>query len=170
MSRQGQHKPRARARNPEGFQHDDRLYRIYLSMLTRCTRPEHPSYKHYGARGIKICDEWLNDNLTFFYWAMNNGYSDELTLDRIDVNGDYTPENCRWADWIAQNNNTRSNRILTANGESHTLAQWSRITGLMPRTIANRIDIKGWTEEKALTTPLNEKMSQYSKCRKGHHE
>lgn len=163
MSRRGQHKPKARARNPKGFQHSDRLYHIYISMVVRCTRPEHPTYKHYGARGIKVCDEWLENNLSFFEWAMSNGYKEDLTLDRIDVNGDYSPNNCRWADWLTQNNNLRSNRIIIANGESHTLAQWSRITGLMPRTIANRIDIQGWTAEKALTEPLNEKMSKMSR-------
>lgn len=168
MSRQSRYEPAIK--NPEGFRSKDRLYHIYMAMVTRCTCPKHPTYQRYGARGIKICDEWLNDKFAFYYWAINNGYSNKLSLDRIDVNGDYSPENCRWADWITQNNNMRSNRILTVNGESHTLAQWSRITGLMPRTIANRIDVKGWTVEKALTTPLDEKMSKCSKCRKEHHE
>ena len=164
MSQRGQHKPRTRAKNPDGFHAWDRLYHIYRAMVVRCTRPEHPTYKRYGARGIKVCDEWLNDNLSFYYWAMSHGYRENLTLDRIDVNGDYSPENCRWADWVTQNNNMRSNRILTVNGESHTLAQWARITGLMPRTIASRIDLCGWSAEKALFTPLNTKMSN---CAKG---
>ena len=154
MSRRGQHKPQARHVNPDGFHGTDRLYRIYISMVVRCDRPEHPTYKHYGARGISVCDEWKNDNLNFYYWAINNGYKENLTLDRIDVNGNYCPENCRWVDWVVQNNNLRSNRRMTANGETHTLAEWSRITGLMPRTIANRIDQQGWSVEKAINTPL----------------
>lgn len=155
-SRKGQHKGKARAVNPDGFHGTDRLYRIYISMVVRCNRPEHPTYKHYGARGIKVCDEWLKDNLSFYRWAMSNGYRDDLTLDRIDTNGNYAPDNCRWATWITQNNNLRTNRYLEARGERHTLAQWSRISGLMPRTIANRIR-NGWSVEDSIFVPLRGK-------------
>lgn len=127
-SRKGQHKGKARSVNPDGFHGTDRLYRIYISMVVRCNRPEHPTYKHYGARGIKVCDEWLKDNLSFY----------------------------RWATWITQNNNLRTNRYLEARGERHTLAQWSRISGLMPRTIANRIR-NGWSVEDSIFVPLRGK-------------
>ena len=156
-------KRRGRPKNPEGFQTGDRLYHIYKSMVVRCTKPNHPTYKNYGARGVKVCDEWLMNRRSFFIWAVANGYRDDLTIDRIDVNGDYCPENCRWVDWITQNNNRGSNRILTAHGVSHTLAEWSRITGLMPRTIANRIDCQGWSEERAIITPLDILHSQQAK-------
>lgn len=155
-----------RWRNPKGFTSADRLYHIYLSMNVRCYKPNHPTYKNYGKRGIAVCEEWRKDNLSFFHWAMDNGYADDLTLDRIDPDGDYSPENCRWVNWVVQNNNKRENRRLTANGETHTLAEWARITGLMPRTIANRIDLGGWSVEKAITTPLDEKMSTKTKGKK----
>lgn len=146
---------RQRPHNPVGFQGCDALYHVYLSMYVRCYKPQHPTYKHYGARGIKMCDEWVDDNVSFFQWAMKNGYKPGLTLDRIDVNKDYSPENCRWVDWVVQNNNKRNNRILTARGESHTLAEWSNITGVGKRTIANRIDYYDWDVEDALFCPAH---------------
>lgn len=114
------------------------------------------AYLQRSKRGIKVCDEWLKDNLSFYRWAMSNGYRDDLTLDRIDTNGNYAPDNCRWATWITQNNNLRTNRYLEARGERHTLAQWSRISGLMPRTIANRIR-NGWSVEDSIFVPLRGK-------------
>lgn len=85
-----------------------RIHNAWRGMKARCNYKGHPSYKNYGARGIRVCSEWLNDFPTFYEWAMANGYSDNLTLDRIDVNGNYEPENCRWSDLSTQSANRRS--------------------------------------------------------------
>ena len=108
-------------------------------MKYRCYYQNHPSYKNYGGRGITVCQEWLDDFMNFYNWSMANGYSDELTIDRIDVNGNYEPNNCRWATRKEQQNNMRNNVFLEANGERHTISEWSEITGINRSTISNRL-------------------------------
>jgi len=126
-----------------------RLHRIWSNLRFRCNNPSCYRYKDYGGRGIKVCQEW-SDYETFRDWALNNGYSDELTIDRIDVNGNYEPSNCRWVDSKTQSNNMRVNHKITYNGETHTIAEWSRITGIGWTTIRYRIK-SDWPIEKALT-------------------
>jgi hypothetical protein len=121
-------------------------------MMSRCYNPKTERYPRYGGRGITICDEWLHNFPAFRDWAFANGYEEGLTIDRIDVNGNYCPENCRWATTSDQMKNTSTNRYLTLNGETHTLSDWSRLTGIHATTISNRIN-RGWSLEKALTTP-----------------
>ena len=134
-------------------QYNTRLYRIWSNMKNRCINTKVKCYKRYGGRGIKVCDEWLKFK-PFYQWAINNGYQDNLSIDRIDVNGNYEPSNCRWITLFAQANNKRNNHFITHNNETHTLAEWSRITNIKARTLSKRITNYGWSIEKALTTKV----------------
>lgn len=107
-----------------------KLYGVYKHMYRRCYKETEPAYKNYGGRGIKICEEWLNNFENFYDWAVNNGYDENLTLDRINVNGNYEPSNCRWVNQTVQQNNRTNNVRLVHNGEEHTLAQWALIIGV----------------------------------------
>ena len=127
-----------------------RLYRIWGNMKTRCYNPNSDAYHNYGARGIKICDEWLNDFKNFYDWAINNGYKDNLTIDRIDVNGNYEPTNCRWCTDKEQCNNTRKNRYITYKNITHTISEWAEIRGIARDTLRNRIVKHHWSIERAL--------------------
>lgn len=129
-----------------------RLYRIWAKMKARCTHPGDRAYGRYGGRGITVCEDWLSFE-PFEKWAVCNGYSDELTIDRRNNNLGYSPENCRWATSKQQANNTRKNRVIERDGVSRTLAEWGDITGIQPTTIAYRLKI-GWTVETALTAPV----------------
>ena len=134
-----------------------RLYNIWRSMNQRCYNEKSVNFGRYGARGITVCDEWKEDFQSFHEWAMANGYSEELTIDRIDVNGNYEPSNCRWSTYKEQANNKRNSRIIECNGVSHTLGEWSEITGIRLATIWERLR-KGWSPERALTTiPVHRK-------------
>lgn len=126
------------------------LYSTWQGMRQRCLDKNSSHYKYYGAKGITICDEWLNDYTKFYKWAIENGASKEFTIDRIDVNGNYEPSNCRWVDAITQANNKTQNRIIEYNGEKLTLAQWSRKTKIKEGTIRMRIDKYGYTIDEAL--------------------
>lgn len=129
-----------------------RLYHIYNHMIDRCTNHRNPSFPRYGGRGITVCNEWLNSFQDFANWAFSNGYSDDLTIDRIDNNKGYSPDNCRWATMKEQSNNREGNRYVTINGETHTLMEWSEINHIKYMTIIMRIS-RGWTDEKAVSTP-----------------
>lgn len=137
-------------RNTTHGQSGTRLYYIYDNMIKRCYDASSEKYKSYGERGITVCDEWLHSREAFFKWANASGYKDNLTLDRIDVNGSYSPSNCRWATAKVQANNRRSNRVLTLNGESHTVAEWADILGVNASTIYGRI-YRGLNAEQALS-------------------
>lgn len=107
-----------------------RLYEIWEGMKKRCNNPNSKYYHLYGGRGICVCDEWQNDFSAFRDWAMANGYEDNLTIDRMEVDGNYEPSNCRWATRKEQNNNTRRNHIITVGGVSKNIAQWSEYLGI----------------------------------------
>lgn len=127
-----------------------RLYGIWKGMRQRCYNPNNHAYHRYGGRGITVCDEWNNDFVTFRDWALANGYSDNLSIDRKDNNGNYDPSNCRWATQKEQMNNVSYNRKVEWNGEEHTVAEWAEITGLSQGVIAARLN-NGWNIERTLT-------------------
>lgn len=116
-----------------------RLSRIWRGMKDRCCNPKSKIYKHYGGRGITVCDEWKDSFESFYEWAMSNGYSDELSIDRINNDGNYEPLNCRWVDDKHQCNNRRSNHVITYNGETHTLQEWAEKCGVEHTTLLRRI-------------------------------
>lgn len=116
-----------------------RIYNIWQSMKERCSNPLNHCYKNYGGRGIKVCSEWQKFE-PFYEWATNNNYSDKLTIDRIDVNGDYEPSNCRWITIKEQQSNTRRNHYITFNGETKTLKQWAEQLGICHTTLLERLE------------------------------
>lgn len=135
-----------------------KLYSIWNGMKNRCYTRSSGSYKDYGAKGVRICDEWHYDYMKFYKWAIENGYKEGLTIDRIDFTDDYKPSNCRWATTIQQGNNRSDNILLSFNGITHTITEWSRITCLSKATIQYR-KYQGWSDEKILSTPL--RMASY---------
>lgn len=120
-----------------------RLYRIWMAMKARCGVVGSVGYKNYGERGITVCENWKNNFVCFRNWALNNGYQDGLTIDRIDVNGNYCPENCRWITNDEQQNNRRNNHIIEYDGKKYTLAQAARFFGIPQSTLWYRVK-KGW--------------------------
>lgn len=130
-------------------------------MKDRCNNPNCHAYDRYGGRGISVCEEW-NSFDPFYEWAMEYGYTDSLTIDRVDVDGDYTPTNCRWSTYIEQNNNKRNNHYLELNGEKRSVQEWSRITGIPRTTINNRIR-RGWPTERVLSESIQTKFRHKGK-------
>lgn len=126
-----------------------RLYRIYENMLSRCYNPSKgKGYERYGGRGIRVCTEWLESFESFRDWALNHGYDEDLELDRIDNNGDYSPENCRFVSHKTNNRNRRNNHLLSYNGTSGCLAAWAEAFGIKPDTLRWRLN-NGWSIERA---------------------
>ena len=145
-----------------------RLYSIYNWMKRRCYGENEPRYKDYGGRGIKVCDEWLNEEHgfdSFVSWALSNDYSDELTIDRIDVDGDYSPNNCRWFTAAEQNINKRDTLTVEYEGEQIPLKKLCESLGIPYDCTHNRIYNLGWSVEKAITTPSQRETSLAKKCR-----
>lgn len=129
-----------------------RLYRIWGNMCNRCTNPNNPAWKNYGGRGISVCDEW-KEYINFRDWAFANGYTPNLTIDRINNNGNYCPSNCRWADTYTQANNKRNNRVIEYHGQTKTLNEWSKYLGIPYKDLHNRIRL-GWDIKRAFEQPL----------------
>lgn len=129
------------------------LYGVWRTMKSRCYNPKSQHYKNYGARGIEVCDEWKNDFMAFHAWAMENGYKEGLTIDRISVNGNYEPSNCRWTTQKAQCNNKTNNRLVEFNGRTWTLHELADEYGIKYTTLWMRINKYHWTIEKSLEAP-----------------
>ena len=123
-------------------------YSSYKSMMERCYREKANNYQYYGGRGITVCSEW-HDIQNFQIWAEKSGYEKGMSLDRIDTDGDYCPENCRWATKKQQANNRRNTIYLERDGIKHTITEWAEILGIKRSTLNNRI-CRGWNAEKAL--------------------
>lgn len=126
-----------------------RAYKVWVAMLQRCNNPNQTGWASYGGRGIKVCEAWHN------FEAFHNDMGDpphRMTLDRIDVDGDYCKANCRWATRREQSNNRRNNVLITHEGQTRTLAEWERLYDL-PRTLLSKRLRYGWTPERAITTP-----------------
>ncbi len=133
-----------------------RIYRTYRNMMDRCFNPNHRAFHNYGGRGVTVCEEWCKSYKAFYDWAYANGYDPSLSglensLDRIDVDGDYCPENCRWISMSEQQKNRRETIRLLFNGEAHTLQEWAKITGLDAQTIYRRVVQWHWPVKRVLT-------------------
>lgn len=126
-----------------------KLYHIWNGLTGRCLNQNNKDYQDYGGRGITVCDEWRTPEI-FFGWALSNGYNTDLSLDRIDVNKGYSPDNCRWITMSEQQRNKRNNRFIEYNGETHCISEWAIITGMSKSTIASRLRY-GWTPEEIFT-------------------
>jgi hypothetical protein len=134
-----------------------RLFRIWSGMKTRCTNSNSTTYARYGGRGISVCDEWMNGFEAFRDWANANGYADNLEIDRKENDGNYEPNNCRWATRVAQTNNKRDNHIITAFGETKTAAEWSRDARckVNAKILRQRITRYKWSPEDAIGNRSN---------------
>lgn len=127
-----------------------RLYEIHRAMKRRCYDDRVKKYKNYGAKGIKVCDEWLNSLESFANWSYNNGYNDNLTIDRIDNNGNYEPNNCRWVNQYTQQNNRTNNIQVEYQGKIQNISQWSKELNISYSKLYNRVVKKNMTIENIL--------------------
>jgi hypothetical protein len=142
----------SKGRTVHGFSRS-KVYRTLKIMIQRCTNPNHGNYRRYGGRGIKVCREWMNHPEKFVLWALANGYQEGLTIDRINNDKSYSPSNCRWVGWVPQARNRSDNHLVTWNGKTRTIAEWSEVTGLKYHTISKRIIKYKWSVEEAMTLP-----------------
>ena len=131
-----------------------KLYAVYSSMKARCRNKNNRNWHNYGGRGITVCEEWLNDFKAFYDWSINNGYSEGLTLDRIDNDKGYSPDNCRWATYETQQNNKRTNVYVMYKGETKTPSQLAHKYGVNAKMVCQRVR-SGWDIERALTEPCH---------------
>ena len=145
---------------------EDRLYGVWCAMKNRCYCPSNNRYKNYGGRGITVCDEWKDSYENFKNWALANGYRSnaprgKYTIERINVDGNYCPENCMWKTIKEQENNKTDNHFVEYQGETHTISEWAQIFGMAYNTLLNRIN-HGWSIERALTEPVqnNKKLNK----------
>lgn len=134
-----------------GFAHKERLYQTWKNMRQRCTNANRPDYHRYGGKGVIICDEWKGYE-AFRSWALENGYDDSLTIDRIDSSGNYCPENCRWVGYKVQANNISRNRIIQYRGRDFTMSQLAEVLGLSYSALQHRIE-RGWSIERIAEQP-----------------
>lgn len=142
--KQGNHKTHGKT--------NDKIYVIWCNMRSRCYNQKNIMFKNYGGRGIKVCDEWKNSFENFYQWAIANGYTEGLSIERKNVNGNYEPSNCAWITKEAQYLNRTDSHKITAFGKTQTIKEWADETGIKYDTIERRINAYGWDAERALTT------------------
>lgn len=128
-------------------------YGTWYTMRNRCENPKATGYRIWGGRGIKVCDRW--QKFENFFADMGPRPSPKHSIDRIDNDGDYCPENCRWATWTEQMNNKRTNRYITYQGVTHSLSEWSRVLGIKYTTLKQRIYKRKWSIERAFSSPVS---------------
>lgn len=139
-----------------------KLYDVYRAMLKRCYNSNVKNYKNYGGRGITVCYNWRNNFMSFYDWAINNGYKNGLTLDRMNNDGNYEPSNCRWVGYDIQENNTSRNKLLTYNGKTMSISQWCKILNVNASTLFARCRY-GWSTEDILTKPVKRRKNENEK-------
>ena len=130
-----------------------RIYNTWAAMKSRCLNPKDHSYFRYGGRGICVCEEWINSFESFYDWSMKNGYTDSMTIERKDNDGNYCPGNYRWATQKEQCRNRSTNAVFEYMGEKHILTEWCEILNLEYKLVHNRIRKHGWSFERAISTP-----------------
>lgn len=135
-----------------GYAHKERLYETWKNMRRRCLDPKNKRWDQYGGKGITVCKEWLNNYMPFRNWAMDNGYQDNLTIDRKDSNGNYEPDNCRWTDAKTQMNNVSRNRIFEYDGKKMTMSELAEYLRISYSTLQHRVD-NGWDMDRIVSTP-----------------
>lgn len=147
-----------KSKNNGSYKHGGKgtkLYEVWYSMRRRCNCQNSNAYKYYGGRGISVCKEWANDFSKFREWAIANGYREGLSIDRIDVNGNYEPQNCRWTTAKEQANNQRNTLRIEYKNKTKILHEWAEILGIKPCTLYYRLFKLSWDKERA----FNEKVS-----------
>lgn len=142
---------------PANFKHglwDTRIYGIWGKMIDRCHKLKNDSFKYYGARGIIVCDLWRSEFLAFNEWSLANGYGDHLSIDRRDNDGNYEPENCRWATAAQQARNRSNTRLFDFRGEKMILSDIAKACGVRAHVLYHRVLNSGWSVEAAIWTPI----------------
>ncbi len=130
------------------------IYNVFGNMKSRCYKPNNKDYDRYGQRGITICDEWLNEPSSFYRWALTHGYKLGLSIDRVDNDKGYSPENCRFVTLKENNRNKSTNHFITFRNETHCLVEWAEIRKLSYCALRKRVE-KKWNVEKMLTEPIH---------------
>lgn len=142
---------------------DTKIYSVYRSMMKRCYLKSSQQYNNYGGRGISVCDEWRFGFENFYDWVQTSGYQEGLSIDRINNNGDYCPENCRWATVQEQGNNRRTNVPVTIRGETHNMYEWAKMSGVSIQTIHYRLN-RGLSEDELITPTKGVKINETGQC------
>jgi hypothetical protein len=138
---------------------ESRIYKIWGSMKQRCSNPNRADYSLYGGKGIKVCQSWL-DFEEFLKWSLKNGYAKNLSIDRIDTNGDYEPANCRWVTNIRQQNNKSNNHFITYMGKTMSMKDWSRRLKIPYKTLKARASL-GWDPTRMFNAPIKKRVNRH---------